>query len=113
MQPVLIPDMPHRSPRRSDWAALAKRPTAFLPVLMSLAALTLVLVHIAWFGTQRQADEGTPAHLFQLLMAAQLPIIATFAAKSLPQAPRRALGVLAIQLIAAIAAFAPVFYFNL
>jgi hypothetical protein len=113
MQPIFIPDMPHRSPRPVDWAGIAKRPTAYLPVLMSLAALTLVLVHVAWFGTQRQADEGTPAHVFQLLMAAQVPIIATFAAKSLPQAPRRALAVLAIQLLAAIAAFAPVFYYDL
>lgn len=80
---------------------------------MSLAALTLVLVHVALYGAPREADEGTPAHVFQLLMAAQLPIIAIFAAKSLPQVPRRALGVLAIQLAAAVAAFAPVFYFNL
>lgn len=113
MQPVFIPDMPHRSRRGNDWTAVAKRPTAFLPVLMSLAALTLVLVHVALYGAQHEADEGTPAHLFQLLMAAQLPIIGTFAAKSLPQAPRRALAVLGIQLVAAIAAFAPVFYFNL
>jgi hypothetical protein len=92
---------------------MAKRPTAFLPVLMSLAALTLVLVHVALYGTHRDADEGTPAHVFQLLMAAQLPIIAIFAATSLPQAPRRALTVLAIQLATAVAAFAPVYYFNL
>ena len=113
MQPVFIPDMPHRSPRPVHWAGIVKRPTAYLPVLMSLAALALVLVHVAWFGTQRQADEGTPAHLFQLLMAAQLPIIATFVAKSLPQAPRHTLAILAIQLLAAFAAFAPVFYFDL
>ena len=113
MQPVFIPDLPRRSRQGRDWGEIAKRPTAFLPVLMSLAALTLVLAHVALYGAQHEADEGTPAHLFQLLMAAQLPIIAIFAAKSLPQAPRRALGVLAIQILAAITAFAPVYYFNL
>lgn len=80
---------------------------------MSLAALTLVLVHVALYGAQQETDEGTPAHLFQLLMAAQLPIMGAFAAKSLPRAPRRAFAVLGIQLIAAIVAFAPVFYFHL
>jgi hypothetical protein len=113
MQPVFIPDMPHRSRKSGDWSTIVRRPTAFLPVLMSLAALSLVLVHVGLYGAQREADEGTPAHIFQLLMAAQAPIIILFAAKSLPQAPRRALGVLAVQLLVALAAFVPVFYFNL
>lgn len=113
MHPVFIPDLPRRSRHGSDWSEIAKRPTAFLPIVMSLAALALVLVHVAVYGAPPEADEGTPAHVFQLLMAAQVPIIATFAAKSLPKEPRRSLGVLAIQLLAALAAFAPVFYFNL
>lgn len=95
------------------WVTLLKQPSAFFPVVMSLAALSLVLVHIARFGPAREADEGTSAHIFQLLMIAQVPIVAFFAIKWLPEAPRPALGILALQACAIVAAFAPVFYFNL
>ena len=94
-------------------ASLAKQPSGFLPIAMSLAALALVLGHIAIFGVVHEADEGTPAHLFQLLMAGQVPIVAYFALKWLPRAPRQALGVLALQAAAMIAAFAPVYWFHL
>jgi len=91
-----------------NWLTLMKRPSAFLPVVMSLAALAVVLVHIITSGTARQADEGTAAHLWQLLMAAQIPIMAFFAIRWLRQ-PRVALPVLALQVVAAIAALAPVY----
>ena len=94
-------------------ASLVKQPSGFLPIAMSLAALALVLGHIAIFGVVHEADEGTPAHLFQLLMAGQVPIVAYFALKWLPRAPRQALGVLALQAAAMIAAFAPVYWFHL
>jgi hypothetical protein len=79
---------------------------------MSLAALAIVLVHIIMAGTARQADEGTAAHLWQLLMAAQIPIIAFFAIRWLPQSSRSALPVLALQVVAALAALAPVYFLN-
>jgi predicted exporter len=90
-----------------------KRPSAWIPVAMSLIALAIVLIHIARFGTAREADEGTAAHLWQILMAGQLPIIAFFAIKWLPRTPQPALVVLALQAIAGLAAMAPVFYFRL
>jgi hypothetical protein len=90
-----------------------KRPSAFLPVLMSLAALAIVIIHIIRFGTAREADEGTAAHLWQILMAGQLPIVAFFAIKWLPPNPKQGLVVLALQLVAALAALTPVFYFRL
>ena len=80
---------------------------------MSLAALAVVLVHITRFGVTREADEGTAAHLWQILMAAQVPIVAFFAIKWLPQTPKQALLVLAVQAVAALAALAPVFALNL
>ena len=89
-----------------------KKPSAFLPVAMSLAALAIVLVHVIMSGTARQADEGTAAHLWQLLMAAQIPIIAFFAIRWLPQSPRSVLPVLALQAVAALAALAPVYLLN-
>ncbi|PYJ85529.1 MAG: hypothetical protein DME70_09440 [Verrucomicrobia bacterium] len=93
--------------------SLMKRPTAWIPMLMSLTALAIVLIHIAKFGTAREADEGTAAHLWQILMAGQLPVIAFFAIKWLPRTPGRALIVLAVQAIAGLAALAPVFYLGL
>ncbi|PYI92050.1 MAG: hypothetical protein DME97_11420 [Verrucomicrobia bacterium] len=90
-----------------------RRPTAWIPVAMSVAALATVLIHIVRFGVAREADEGTAAHLWQILMAGQLPIIAFFAIRWLPRAPKSALLVLALQAIAGLAAVAPVFYFGL
>jgi hypothetical protein len=92
---------------------LMKQPSAYLPVAMSLTALAIVLTHVALFGAAREADEGTAAHLWQLLMAAQLPIIAFFAIRWLPQAPRRALPVLALQVVAVLLALSPVFVLGL
>lgn len=93
------------------WTMITK-PSAFLPVAMSFAAIATLVIYIALFGTARQADEGTAAHLWQLLMAGQAPIIMFFAATSLPRNPRQALPVLALQIGAAFAAAFPVFYFN-
>lgn len=92
-----------------------KRPSAFLPLAMSLAALVLVLGHVAIVGADaaRQADEGATAHIFQLLIAGQIPLVAFFAIKWLPRAPRFSLPVLALQASAVMAALALVYYFNL
>jgi len=89
--------------------AIIKRPSAFIPVAMSLAALATVLLRVAVAGTAPEPDEGTAAHIWQLLMALQLPVIALFAIKWLPQTPRQALLVLGLQAGAALAALAPVF----
>ncbi len=96
-----------------NFPTMMKQPSAFLPVAMSAAALATVLVHIALFGIAREADEGTAAHIWQLLMAAQLPIMAFFAFKWLPRTTGQALLVLALQAAAALAALAPVFFLNL
>jgi hypothetical protein len=90
-----------------------KRPSALIPLAMSIAALSLVLGHIAMFGGARQADEGTAAHLWQFLMAGQIPVIAFFAIKWLPRTPGQTLLVLALQAVAGLAAAAPVFLLQL
>jgi hypothetical protein len=87
-----------------------KQPSAIVPLAMSLTALGIVLGHAAIFGVVHEADEGTPAHLFQLLMAAQLPVVAFHAIKWLPRAPRQTLQVLGVQVAAALAALAAVFF---
>jgi hypothetical protein len=91
---------------------LFKRPSALLPMGMSLAALAVVIGYAAMFGTAHQEDEGTAAHLWQLLMAGQVPVVAFFAFKWLPAAPRQALLVLALHVGAALAALFPVWWFQ-
>ncbi len=84
--------------------------TALLPIAMSLAALGIVLAHAAMYGVVHEADEGTAAHLFQILMVAQLPLVAWYALNGLRSAPRQAARVLAVQLAAALAAMASVYF---
>jgi peptidoglycan/LPS O-acetylase OafA/YrhL len=88
---------------------MVRKPSAFLPVAMSLTALAVIFIYIALHGTSPQADEGTAAHLWQLLMGLQIPLIAYFAIRWLPQSPKHALAVLVLQILAAIAALAPVY----
>jgi DNA-binding CsgD family transcriptional regulator len=88
---------------------ILKNPSAFLPLAMSLGALATVIIYVAMFGAARQSDEGTAAHLWQILMAGQVPIIMYFAIKWLPRAPKEALLVLVLQGSAALIALAPVY----
>jgi hypothetical protein len=76
---------------------------------MSLLALAAVALHLVRFGPAPQPDEGAAAHVWQLMMAGQLPIVAFYAIKWLPRTPRSAVVMLALQLAAACAALAPVY----
>jgi hypothetical protein len=89
--------------------AILKNPSAFLPLAMSFGALAMVISYVALFGPAPQADEGTAAHIWQILMGGQIPIIVFFAIKWLPRTPRQALLVLALQGSAALMALAPVY----
>jgi hypothetical protein len=80
--------------------SLLRRPSAWLPVAMSVAALAVIGWYLALYGPVPQPDEGLHAHLWQFLMALQLPIIAFFAYSWLPRTPRPALAVIAVQLAA-------------
>ena len=64
------------------------QPTVFLPLAMSLVAIVMVLVHFAIFGIVDETDEGTTAHIFQLLIVAQVPFIAFLAFRWLAVAPK-------------------------
>jgi hypothetical protein len=92
---------------------LSRKPGALVPMAMSLTALVVVLVHILASGAVRETDEGAAAHIWQLLMAGQLPILAYFLIRWLPRAPRHTLFVLALQIGAALAAMAPVYFLAL
>jgi hypothetical protein len=93
--------------------ALLKQPSAFIPIAMSFAALVVVVSHVVRFGVTREADEGAAAHLWQLLMAGQVPVIAFFAIRWLERRPRQALLILALQAAAGLTAAAPVFILRL
>ena len=82
-------------------------------MMMSFAALTILMVHIAIFGTAHEADEGAAAHVWQLLMVAQLPVMIYFALRWFPGNPRKALPVLVVQIGTVLAATAPVFFLKL
>jgi len=98
---------------------MLRRPSAFLPLAMSIAALTVVAASAIYgfahgaHGIIRQPDEGAAAHLWQLLMAGQLPVLVFFAIKWLPRSPRQTMYVLALQAGAALAAMAPVYFLHL
>jgi hypothetical protein len=106
-------------PNLNSFRAILKHPSAFLPLAMSLTALAVVgaaaidgILRGA-HGIIREPDEGTAAHLWQILMAGQLPVLLFFAIKWLPRAPRQTLGVLALQAGAWLASCAPVYFLNL
>lgn len=106
-------------PNANSFRAILKHPSAFLPLAMSLTALAMLgfaaidgVLHGA-HGIVREPDEGTVAHLWQLLMTVQMPIVAFFAIKWLRHAPRQTLGVLALQAGAWLASCAPVYLLNL
>jgi len=107
------------NPNPNSFRAILKHPSAFLPLAMSLTALGVLFVAAIYgilhgaHGIIRQPDEGTAAHLWQLLMAGQLPVLLFFAIKWLPRAPRQTLYVLALQAGAALASMAPVFLLGL
>ena len=101
-----------------SFAAMMRLPSAYLPVAMSLAALTMVLGAVAMGlahggAIARDPDEGSVAHLFQLLMTVQWPITLFFAVKWLRRAPRETLAVLGLQAAAWLAGCAPVYFLHL
>ncbi len=98
-------------------AAAIRRPSAFVPLLMSGAAMADVLCNVAIAGTGIQtgpaADENGAAHIFQMLMTAQAPFIVYGAVRWLPQDWRTGLLVMALQAGAIALALTPVFVLKL
>lgn len=99
--------------KQTGFTAMIRKPSALIPIGMSLAALAVVVGHVALFGAVHERDEGPAAHIWQLLMAGQLPVLVFFALKWLPRAPRPALLVLGLDAGAALAAVAPVLMLGL
>ena len=92
--------------------------SGWIPLLLSGAAVALLVGYLATgphppnivveHGIARR-DEGAVAHLWQLLMVLQLPIIGWFALRWLPRDPKRTAMMLALQALAIVAAAMPVY----
>lgn len=85
-----------------------QNPGAGIPMALSLAGSSKGAGHALLFGVTRAADEGTPAHVFPLLMALPLPLLAWRFVRFLPTDRRRAMGVLGIQACLALLAISTV-----
>ena len=79
---------------------LLRQPTGYLPFAMSLGAFAMMVWFVAVHGVVHQPDEGAQAHVWQLLVAGQVPLIAYFALRWLPRAARPAVVVVALQVAA-------------
>ncbi len=86
------------------FTTLLKQPSGFLPLAMSLTAMAEIVVYLAIFGLTQQEDEGAAAHIFQLLIALQIPVMLYFTVKWLPRFPKQAILVLLAQIAAIVAA---------
>jgi hypothetical protein len=89
-----------------------RRPSGFLPLAMSGAALMVVLLRLALLGAAPERDEGPAAHLGQIIMTCQVPIVLFLAISWLWRDPRGTISVLGLQLLAMATAIAPIYFLN-
>jgi len=82
-------------------ATLLRKPSGWLPLALSLAAIGLIVEHVAFIGVAPQADEVAEARIFQVLMLLDALVIGAFAVRWLPVAPKAASAVFALQLLIA------------
>ena len=92
---------------------LIKRPSAWLPMGMSVAILALLISVLATVGAVQQADEGAAAHLFQFWLVLESSMIVFFGFKWVPEVPREAQWIMAAQIVLALIPISIVFYLGL
>jgi hypothetical protein len=96
--------MPHRE---------INRISAIAPPVMSLLAFILVLVAVATGWDTGMTDEGSAAHIFQLLIALQLPFIVAFLVTADWKRFMRVAATVSFHVAAIAFAFGPVAFFKL
>jgi hypothetical protein len=84
-----------------------------VPLVLSGLAFLLAIAAVMTGFEKGQADEGAAAHIFQLLIVAQLPLALAYFATADWGRWKRAIGPVALQAGALLLAFAPVAYFKL
>ena len=93
--------------------SILKKPSAWIPIAIPLVFFAYLVIYIAIFGIVREEDEGTAAHLFQIWLALEPFLLGYFAFKWLPRAPKQALLILALQVVAALLPISIVFSLKL
>lgn len=93
--------------------ALVRKPSGVIPIAMSALAFVTVMSAVTLFGAKPEPDEGAVAHIFQILIAGQLPFLAWFAFHWLRSDFRSAFSVMVLQGAAIAIALFPVWYFGL
>ena len=89
-----------------------KRVSGYAPIVMSLLCFGVIAEANLEFGSSRPSDEEWQAHIFQILMALELPIILIFVITDWRSIPG-ILPVLAAQLALWFGAFAMVAFLHL
>ncbi len=84
-----------------------------IPIVLSLLAFSLVIFAVRTGWGQGGTDEGAGAHIFQLLIAAEVPFLLAFMATADWEKLGRPARLVALQAVGLMLAFAPVAYFKL
>jgi hypothetical protein len=79
---------------------------------MSVIALAIVIEGVIEFGSQPPTDEGWQAHIFQILMVTEIPIILAFITMSW-RSLKRNLPTLGMQVVLWLVALGSVRFFSL
>ena len=90
-----------------------KYPSAWVPIVMSFAALILLFSYVLLFGVSKNEDEGLAARIFQFLLVGQVPIIAIFAFRWFPNKPKQVVQILLLQMALGLLAIATVLVLEL
>ena len=95
--------------------ALLNLPSAWLPLVLSFAVILMLIGFLVFVGKPEipAQDEGVGAHMFQILMGAQLPIVGYFMLRWLPRYPAKGMVVLALVLVGWVLACLPVYLLGL
>ncbi|GAC1302074.1 MAG: hypothetical protein NVSMB19_10990 [Vulcanimicrobiaceae bacterium] len=92
---------------------IISRVCGIVPIVFSLAAFGIVIVAVSTGWGLGGADEGAGAHIFQLLIAAEVPFVLLFAVTAEWKRTARVAGTIALQAATLVLAFAPVAFFKL
>lgn len=89
------------------------RLSGIAPIVLSLVALGLAMLVVTTGWERHLKDEGAAAHLFQLMIAAEVPLVVLFLATADWRQARTVVTLLGCQAAALMLAFVPVAYFRL